>query len=507
MVPFYSHPVDMTSPTADSAYQPWWRANAFVAMFLSALVPGLGQLYSGRRRRGAVLIGITGALLLVAAASLRDETRWLTWSVQPTALKWLLVGNGALLAFRAYAAADAFFTTRHHDWGPLADRAIAVFGSLLVAATLALVAVPHAWAGYLDVVQYDLITTVFTASAPEPVEPPAPTTPPPPSSTTTTEPLAPGQTAPPTTPPPPSTTTTTTIPPRLWDGTERLNVLLLGGDGGKGRTSIRTDTIILASIDPQTGHTALFSVPRNMAQVPLPDEIWDCQCFPGIINALWRWADDRPGRFPGYDDPGADVLKLAIGELTGLDVHYYAMINLVGFIDLVDAIGGIDITVPTRVRDEYTGPDGVNQIIDLQPGEYHFDGYQTLGYVRVRKATSDYNRMGRQRCVLRAIVKQADPLTVIRAFPAIATVLKNNLFTDIPLEQLPDFIELVPVIAGEDIVSVRFVPDRFTGPRTPDRYPTPDLDEIRTVVREVISSPVDEAVESLNLENLSEACG
>ena len=498
----------MTSPTPPIQFTPWWRANAFVAMFLSALIPGAGQLYSGRKRRGLVLLAVTIVMLAILAMMLRDRTMWLRWSVEPDALRWLLVGNGVLLAFRVYAAIDAYTGTTKHDWGPLATGAIGTFAGLLIGVSVALVAVPHAYAGYLDVVQYDLITTVF---APLDDPAPPPTTMPPAAPTTTGPPPAPGT---PTTtavaaPTTSTTTTTTTLPVRLWDGTERLNVLLLGGDGGKGRTSIRTDTIILVSIDPESGHTAMFSVPRNMAQVPLPDEIevWDCKCFPGIINALWRWADDRPGRFPGYDDPGADVLKLAIGELMDLEVHYYALINLVGFIDLVDAIGGIDITVPTRVRDEYTGPDGVSQIIDLDPGEYHFDGYDTLGYVRVRKATSDYNRMGRQRCVLRAMARQADPLTVIRAFPAIATVLKNNLFTDIPLDQLPDFIELIPKIDADDIVSVRFVPNRFTGPRTPDRYPTPDLDEIRLVIQEVLNREPAEVVENLALEDLTEACG
>jgi LCP family protein required for cell wall assembly len=496
----------MTSHTSDPTISAWWRSNAFVAMFLSALVPGLGQLYAGRRRRGFVLLAITGLALIILLVMLRDRSMWLTWSVQPTALRWLLAGNGVLLAFRLWAAADAL-AVAGDPWQRISDRVGVAVGAFLVVASLAVVGIPHAVAGYYDLVQYDFITTVFapTPTLP-PALPPVATTAPAPPPTTPGQTLAPGETVPPTVPP---TTTTSTIPPRIWDGTERLNVLLLGGDGGTGRTSIRTDTIILASIDPESGHTALFSVPRNMALVPMPAEIevWDCDCFPGIINALWRWADDRPGRFPDLADPGADVLKLAIGTMVDLPIHYYALINLVGFIDLVDAIGGVDITVPTRVRDEYSGPNGTTEIIDLQPGEYHFDGYQTLGYVRVRKATSDYNRMSRQRCVLRAIARQADPVTVIRAFPDIANVLKNNLFTDIPLERLPEFIELIPKIKADEIVSVQFVPSRFTGPRTPDRYPTPDLDEIRSVVDEVLAASSIDVVEELDLEDLEKACG
>lgn len=498
----------MTSTTAVRATEPSWRANAYVALFLSALVPGLGQVYTGRRRRGYVLLAITGLALIVMALMLRDRTMWLTWWFQPSALRWMLGGNAALLAFRVYAAADAYAVANDAGWERLAGRAGYALGAFLIGGSLTILAIPHAWAGYLDVTQYDFITTVFVSSTPPPSAATAAPPDRPPDTNTTATPDGPSASSPTAATIPPSTTTIT-IPPRIWDGTGRLNILLLGGDGGAGRTSIRTDTIILASIDPDTGHTALFSVPRNMAQVPMPPEIdvWDCDCFPGIINALWRWADDRPGRFPDYADPGADMLKLAIGTLVDLEIHYYAMINLVGFIDLVDAIGGIDITVPTRVRDEYSGPSGVTEIIDLAPGEYHLDGYDTLGYVRVRKATSDYNRMGRQRCVLRAMARQADPITVIRAFPAIANVLKNNLFTDIPLERLPEFIELIPKIDADEIVSVRFVPDRFTGQRTPDFYPTPDLGEIRAVVTEVLNSAPDEAVDRLDLENLDEACG
>ena len=96
---------------------------------------------------------------------------------------------------------------------------------------------------------------------------------------------------------------------------------------------------------------------------------------------------------------------------------------------------------------------------------------------------------------------------MIRAFPAIATALKNNLFTDIPIERLPDFIELVPKVKADEIISVRFVPDRFTGQRTPDRFPTPDLDEIRSVVQQVLVLPPGEALERLSLEDIGEACG
>ena len=405
----------MTSRTAGSADPPWWRANAYVALALSALMPGAGQFYAGERRRGYVLLGIATALGLILLIMLGDGTMWLRWAVEPTALRWLLAGNGALLAFRVFAAADAFVAARPPSPSPSGQPPFVA--SALIAISLVVVALPHAWAGYLDVKWYDSITHVFPSTA---------ATEPAPFATAAPGPLTSGlqaaatgagpETAATTGPGPPGTPapTTTTIPVRIWDGTERLNVLLLGGDGGRGRTSIRTDTIILASIDPESGHTALFSVPRNMARVPMPEsiDVWDCDCFPGIINALWRWADDRPNRFPDFDDPGSEVLMEAIGTMVGLEIHHYALVNLAGFVEIIDAIGGVEITVPRRLFDErYTGPDGITRTIDIAAGDYHMDGEEALAYARSRRSSNDYNRMGRQRCVLQAVAAQSSAFT------------------------------------------------------------------------------------------------
>jgi LCP family protein required for cell wall assembly len=432
--------------------------------------------------------------------------QWLTlvkWSVQPTALTWLLVGNGLLLGFRVFAAVDAFISAgneaRPHGVGAVAAAAAAV-------AAVGLLTIPHAVAGYADVTQYDLITTVFAPTGT--TQPPVTTLP---AVTTTTAPSDPTENAG-TLPPPPTTTTTTTPPDRIWDGTERLNVLLLGGDARPSSSSIRTDTIILASIDPQAGHVALFSVPRNMAEVPLPDSIdtWRCNCFPGIINALWRYGDEHPDEIPESGiHSGATAIKLAMEQLTGLPVHYYALVNLTGFVEVIDAIGGLDITVPERLRDpNYGTEDGVTrEVIDIEPGDYHMDGHTALAYARSRRTSDDYNRMGRQRCVLQALAEQADPVSVIRSFPTIATAVKKNLLTDIPIEALPDFIEILPRLDSDEVISVRFLPGRFTGPRTPEGYNTPDVDEIRKAVEIAVTVPAAEARAALGLEATARECG
>ena len=134
----------MTSTTAVRATEPSWRANAYVALFLSALVPGLGQVYTGRRRRGYVLLAITGLALIVMALMLRDRTMWLTWWFQPSALRWMLGGNAALLAFRVYAAADAYAVANDAGWERLAGRAGYALGAFLIGGSLTILAIPHA---------------------------------------------------------------------------------------------------------------------------------------------------------------------------------------------------------------------------------------------------------------------------------------------------------------------------------------------------------------------------
>src|SRR6185295_15439312 len=106
----------------------------------------------------------------------------------------------------------------------------------------------------------------------------------------------------------------------------RLTVLLLGGDAGPGRSGLRTDTMVVATIDTETGRTAMLSLPRNLADVPLPPAAADLEPdgrFPDILNALYGWAGAHADRFPGRD-PGATALKQVAANMTGLRIDYYA---------------------------------------------------------------------------------------------------------------------------------------------------------------------------------------
>lgn len=268
-----------------------------------------------------------------------------------------------------------------------------------------------------------------------------------------------------------------------------MNFLLLGGDAGPGRSGLRTDTMMVLSVDPQTERAALFGLPRNLVDVPFPKTArTGLATFPDILNALWGYATANPGLFPASKVPGATALEQTIGGLLGLHIDYYAAVDRTGFVEMIDALGGVTVNVQTRIYDAGVSPpyDGEPWIVvDLQPGPHHMDGRLALGYVRTRWATSDYDRMRRQRCVVGALDQQASPARILRSFPKLASIIKRTMLTDIPIKQLPDLIELLTKLSTAKTVSVSLAPPVFnSGWR--DGYPIPDVELIRRTVKEAL---------------------
>lgn len=481
----------------------------FLAAVLSALLPGAGHLYLGRKRRGWVLLGITAAAAVPAvwwlgAAYFGDGLLEAALSLTPNRLVLLVAANAALLGFRAFAAADAFLAGE--PVGRRSPARLAAIGGLVL--VLAATGYPHLYVGERVLLARDLLTHDFNQDpgqvALEDV-------------TTTTGSSLPGGTATTSTLLPSTTTTLSAAFPE--EG--RLNILLLGGDSGVGRRGIRTDTMIVVSIDPATGWTAIFGIPRNLIELPIPpghpaQGAWACgDCFGMIANELYGWGLSRPDLFGGPNS-GANAMKDLIGYLLGIDIHYYALVDLEGFVDIIDAIGGVDLYVPERIYDtEYPNLDGTYSVIDLQPGTYHMDGTMALYYARSRQGSTDFSRMNRQRCVLEALAEQADPLTLIQELPTIVPAVEESVFTDMPMDDLAAFIDLLSKVNTEEIVSIRFMPyaPEFDGTPTSyiadwtaDRYPIPDRDFIAQTVATALSLPPLEAIEVLNLQPLDDIC-
>jgi polyisoprenyl-teichoic acid--peptidoglycan teichoic acid transferase len=258
-------------------------------------------------------------------------------------------------------------------------------------------------------------------------------------------------------------------------------ILLLGTDEGPGNWGARTDTIILAAIQHGTGRAAAFGVPRNLAQVPLGPKGTP---FPEPINALY-------GR-SGGGATGTRNLKQAVSALLGIRVDYYALVNLLGFADLVDALGGVEILVKERLHDEVTRPawGEPKPKIDVVPGHrYRFYGREALAYVRSRKDSSDYTRMARQRCFLSAMADQLDPVRALRNFGSLAKTIESNVHTDIPLNRLPSLVKLVSSVDTSETLTVTFGLDYFFGRQRSGNYPVPALGRMQRTVRQAILTP------------------
>ena len=428
---------------------------------LGALVPGTALVAAGRRRTGWAIVALFGAgvaALLVLLVTGEATALGLDVATRPDALVVVAVGAVVVaLAWCAVILVGHWLLRRGRLTG--AQR---LLSGLLVAALMGLVAVPGATAARYALTQRSLILTVFDEPEDDERE----------------DHLA-------------SPDVEAEDP---WEGTPRINVLLLGSDAGANREGTRPDTIIVASIDTQTGDTVLFSLPRNLENVPFPEgtpaaEAWpngfSCENNGCMINAIWSWAEANPQLFPNTDQPGLAATRAAVSETLGLQIDYYAQVNLQGFIDVVNALGGVEMTVERRIPiGGGTSLSGEQNPITgyIEPGRQVLDGYHALWYARSREGSDDYDRMGRQRCVLAAVAEQAEPARLARAFPQLAASAERNVQTDIRMSELGAFVELARRVQDGSIRSLTFTRDVIT----PE---DPDFDRIREIVQEAIEPP------------------
>jgi polyisoprenyl-teichoic acid--peptidoglycan teichoic acid transferase len=467
---------DVLPPGSGGASSVWWgsqqppgrppsrdrRGRPLIAALLSCLLPGAGQLYLGYRRRGTVMLVVTVLCLAVAVGLWSEPTAVSRMLVQPRSLLALLVADLGLLVFRVVAVVDAYLLARRDDFRSRAPasgwRKGAAAGLVVI---LTLTAAPHAAAAFYDLQAYDLLTSVFAGEDPQ------------------------------------------------WHARDRdrhhtgnglvtaipgrVTVLLLGGDAGPGRQGLRTDTMMVASFEVATGKVALFGLPRNLVQVPLPDGpaadyFSECRCFPRLLNELYAFAEDeRPDLFPNSRRPGIAAVAGAAEELLGLPIDHYALVDLLGFVDVVDALGGVTVNnvKPLRVEIDRLGREGSQPAYEIQPGLKRLNGFTALAYSRSRETTSDYDRMQRQRCVIGSLATQTQPAEVLAAFPKLVRVLKRSVATDIPASRLPALIEA----AGDQPVKVAAV--GFTPPTYnigwSSGYPIPNVPKIQNAVHRITS--------------------
>jgi LCP family protein required for cell wall assembly len=421
---------------------------------VGALLPGSGFVAAGYKKIGWTLLA--GLVLLVGAGA------WLATSGKHVGIRLAVSPSGLLLIIAAAVGlAVVWALVVIAQYRVLAPDSTStgqhMVGSLLVVLLALGVAAPAFEAAHLAAVQRNLITGLFGGDVQ-------------------------------------SATVPDSAKANPWGSKDRVNVLLLGGDGGSDREGIRTDSVIVASIDTHSGATTTFSLPRNLENLPFPANSPLHKVYPdgfdagaeseSLLNAVYRNGPrDHPDILGPTDNPGADFLKLGVGEALGMTIDYFVMVNLDGFSQLIDALGGITVNVnyyvpiggePTKhyLPDDYIAP-GPNQ---------HMDGERALAYARGRYGLTDYQRMDRQRCMINAIATAADPMTLLSRYQQIAGTAQDIITTDIPQSVVGDFADLALKVKDAGIRSVVF-DDSVIKPAYPD------YDLIRSMVEDALHPP------------------
>ena len=176
-----------------------------------------------------------------------------------------------------------------------------------------------------------------------------------------------------------------------------VNILLLGVDEG----GMRSDTIMLASLNGRTGRLSVLSIPRDT-------RVLVGRSYQKINAAIGIGAQEvRKGNLKEPEELSVQKVKL----ITGLPIHYFMSVNFDGFMEIIDALGGVEFDVPFRMK--YDDPvQGLH--IDLQPGLQVLDGKKAHDFVRFRKgnpgypgyAMGDLGRVEAQQAFIKALVSQ-----------------------------------------------------------------------------------------------------
>ncbi|HEX5811684.1 MAG TPA: LCP family protein [Pseudonocardia sp.] len=438
------------------------------AVAAAAAVPGLGHVVLGRRRTGAWVMGIflVGAAATAGTAAHLGRAGLLRSVVSPGVL--LVVSVLCVLVMIAWMAVVmwTFVATDPRARSPREQVLCAT-----VAVTLCVgVAVPFGAAADLAYTQRALLDRVFST---DPAPGPAVGVP--------TGPVLPA----------------------------RMNILLLGSDAGPDRTGARTDTMIVASIDGRTAATTLFALPRNIQHAPFPPDSPAAARFPDgfhnprapasgdyLLNNVAEYGRAHPTLAPAgpTTDRGVNLLMSSITTMLGLPMNHYVTVNMDGLAALIDALGGVTVDVgpdPLPIGGvTYSGrhvtPDGY-----VPAGVQHLDGDQALWFARSRRNSDDYDRMGRQRCLIGALVAQKSPADVVLHFQQVTAAAGASVTTNIPRSLLPALLALAdehrPVLR-----SVAFDPDLPDPVADRGRFDPadPDVAFMRRVVRAALAPPV-----------------
>ncbi|MFT4135070.1 LCP family protein [Microbacterium sp.] len=436
----------------------WWL------VALNLLLPGSAQVLAGNRRLGRIGLVSTLALWGVAVVGL---VLWLVWRAPlltvATSSLALLAAQVLLIAYAVLWAVLTFDTLR------LARLVKARRGARLPIAIVAIAGLVLSgggavYASQLAGVSRDTLGSIFGLGGPS-------------------------------------------VPPS--DG--YYNILLLGADSGEGRDSMRFDSISVVSVNADSGAVTITGIPRDMPEFPFApgpmQELYpdvheghvDEECgWSSGINQLRTEVEvcrDGDALYPDAaangSSPGVEATKDAAEGILGIEIPYYVFIDMQGFAALIDALGGVDITVEERLPmgggPTYDGEPAEDWAIGwIEPGAQHMNGDTAQWYARSRYTTSDFDRMKRQRQLQEAILAQFTPSNVLTRFNEVAAAGTALVETDIPQSMLGYFVDLGLKAKEQPVSTIELTPEGGI-----DEF-DPDYAYIRELIQTTLHPPTAE---------------
>ena len=430
----------------DSRSADYMRRRAWWLIIVNVFVPGSAQVLAGNKKLGRFALGATLFLWVMVALAAVASLLW------PFLILWIGTNGIALLLIQglliAYAvlwivlAIDTFRLVRLVKLRPAARIGV----SAALVALLALTSGGALYAADLTGITRGTLGSIFGLGGPA-------------------------------------------VPPS--DG--YYNILLLGADSGEGRDSMRYDSISVVSINADSGAATITGIPRDMPGFPFapgpmldlyPDGHTnhpDAKCGWGSgINQLRTEVEvcrDGDSLYPGArasgSTPAIEATKDAAEGILGIEIPYYVFIDMHGFAALVDALGGVDITVEQRLPKgggpAYTGQSAEDWAIGwIEAGPQHMDGDTAQWYARSRYTTNDWDRMKRQRQLQSAILAQFTPANVLSRFKDVAVAGTAIVETDLPESMLPYFAELALKTKELPITAIELTPEGGVDAEEPD---------------------------------------
>lgn len=240
--------------------------------------------------------------------------------------------------------------------------------------------------------------------------------------------------------------------------TEPMNFLVMGMDRrpNEGNAPSRSDTMIVLTVDPQSKSARMLGLPRDwLVQIPTKSG----GTITDRINTAYI-----TGQMNGYKGGGAQLAEDTIKKNLGINIDHYIIIDFQAFDTLIDALGGIEVDVPTALDDPYysdTELPGDYFPLHFEPGKQQMDGKHALGYARSRNTTSDLDRIQRQERIIFAAIDKASQLNVLASATDLWKKYRDTIDTDISDLRIPGLALLAKQIPKERITALTLGPAMY----------------------------------------------